>query len=304
MDLDDIRLFVKVAELKSFVAAAKELRIQTSLLSRSIARLEASLGTRLLHRTTRKVSLTEEGQQFLQETSRGLEAIHSAVDSLNSTHGKARGKLRITSPIEIGQLLIENALPGFFEAYPEVQMEWDFLAGQKSPLESNADLSIRADHSIEQSLIEKRIGSLTVHAFKSPAFPLAIGKKPTLKELEGLPWIIYNRGPLVTNQSKVQLMIEGTLVEIYPRNVRFRTNSLVSVRQLILQGLGIGLLPGPLSDPDIAVGKLTPVLPNYLKGQEINFYAVYPTREYLAPKVRVLIDWLVNHFPKNQSKHK
>jgi DNA-binding transcriptional LysR family regulator len=299
MDLDDIRLFVKVAELKSFVRAATELRIQNSLLSRRVARLEASLGVRLLQRTTRRVSLTQEGAQFLAETLRGLEQIHSAVDSLNSIHGVPKGKVRVSSGIEIGQYLVENLLPKFFDKYPEIQVEWELFSGNRNLIESGIDLAIRVGHSGEQSLIEKKIGSLSFQLFRSPKVSLNLSKKPTIEELEKLPWLIFSRDRFDIQRVKVSLWVGKSEVEIHPKNIRFRTNSLLSIRHTIINGQGIGLLPGPISDPEVATGRLVPILPNYLQGSTVDFYAVYPSKEYLAPKVRVLIDWLVGSFPED-----
>jgi len=302
MDLDDIRLFVKVAELKSFVRAATELRIQTSLLSRRVARLESTLGVRLLQRTTRRVSLTEEGARFLVETTRGLEQLHTAVDSLNSLHGAPKGKVRVASSIDIGQFLVEKAMANFFPKYPEIQIEWDLLGANKHLVENGIDLSIRVGRSQEQqSLIEKKIGSLESRVYRSPGFWLKLSKKPTIDELEQLPWLIFTRGPLDSQRVKLKLRLNKQEVEIHPKKIPFRTNSLLSVRHALVQGQGIGLLPSPISDPEIAIGRLVPVLPNYIDAPPIDVYAVYPTKEYLAPKVRALIDWLSENFPEIKS---
>jgi DNA-binding transcriptional LysR family regulator len=298
MDLDDIRLFVKVAELKSFVGAANELRIQTSSLSRRIGRLEAELGVRLLQRTTRQVSLTEEGERFFEQTAMGLSHLRSAVDALNSIHGVPRGKVRVCSPIEIGQYLVELALPGFFAKYPDIQIEWDFLSPSKDLVEKGFDLAIRVLHSPEQTLVEKRLGFLNGHVFRSPDFKFRLSKKPTIEELEALPWIVFTRGPLDSPRVEIELGMDGKLVSLHPRNIRFRTNSLISVRQLIMKGLGIGYLPTPISAPETATGRLVPVLPKYLNGPKLDIYAVYPSKEYLPPKVRVLIDWIAQEFPE------
>jgi DNA-binding transcriptional LysR family regulator len=299
MDIDDIRLFAKVAELKSFVKAATELRIQTSLLSRRVARLEATLGVRLLQRTTRRVSLTEEGARFYFETTRGLDQLHSAVDSLNSLHGVPKGKVRVSSPIEIGQFLVENAMSKFYSTYPDIQIEWDLLSATKSLIESGTDLTIRVGRSDDQqSLIEKKIGTLNLRLYRSPDFPFKLSKRPSMDELERLPWLVFTRGLLDSQRVKLPLRLRGEELEIYPKNIRFRTNSLMSIRYAIVQGNGIGLLPPQVSAPEVAAGRLVLVNPNFIDGPPVDVYAAYPTREYLAPKIRVLIDWLSKNFPK------
>jgi DNA-binding transcriptional LysR family regulator len=298
MDLDDIRLFVKVAERKSFVKAAEDLRIQTSLLSRRIARLEASLGVRLLQRTTRSVSLTEEGERFLFDSSPGIEQLNSAVDTLNSLHGIPKGKVKVSSPIEIGQLLIEVAMPGFLKKYPEVLVDWDFLTGNRSIVESGVDLAIRVNKPEELTTTGKKIGSLSLNLYRAPHFLLNLPKRPTLKQIEDLPWLIYSRGPLDSQKVKLKIFFGDKEYEISPKNIRVRTNSLVSIRHLIQQGLGVGLLPSPIAGAQDAAGKLVAILPKIVRQEGVDFYATYPSREYLSPKTRVLIDWLSEHFPK------
>jgi len=302
MELDDIRLFVKVAELKSFVKAATELRIQTSLLSRRVARLEATLGTRLLQRTTRRVSLTEEGTRFLSETTQGLDLLHSAVDSLNSLHGAPKGKVRVTSPIELGQFIVEHSMVNFYSKYPEVQVEWDFLSAGRNMIESGIDLAIRADRAQDQSVIEKKLGVIDFKVCRSPNLSIKLSKKPSVEELEKLPWIVFTRGPLGTQRAKFKLFVDKEEIELNPRNIPFRTNSLLSVRHATVQGNGIAMLPIPILNPEITAGTLVSVLPNVVDGPSIDVYAVYPSKEYLAPKVRVLIDWLSEHFPTSKAR--
>jgi DNA-binding transcriptional LysR family regulator len=297
MDLDDIRLFVKVAELKSFVKAATELRIQTSLLSRRIIRLEAALGVRLLQRTTRHVSLTEEGSQFLRETSSGLEQLNSAVDSLNSVHGEAKGRVRVSSPVDMGQYLMANVMPGFFSVYPGIQLEWDMYSHEKNLVEGGIDLSIRPFASDEMTLIEKKLGTIHFQLYRSSKFEIKIPKKITPEDLGKLPWVVFTPGPLEGKRINLKLKMGGQEKEIAAKNIRFRTNSLASVRDAVMQGLGIGLIVAPVADPEVAKGNLVPVRPEYISGYHVDFYAVYPSREYLTPKVRALLDWMSAKFP-------
>jgi DNA-binding transcriptional LysR family regulator len=297
MDIDDIRLFVKVAEYKSFVRAASELRLQTSLLSRRVARLEAALGVRLLQRTTRRVSLTEEGRKFLVQTTRGLDQLSAAVESLSSVHGAPQGKVRVAGPIELSQLLVEGVMPDFFRDYPDIQIEWDVLVQYSNMIESGVDLAIRATKPDEQTLVTKKIGSAKYRLFRAPHFKHSITRKTTAAELEKLPWAVFVTGPIEDQRASYSIHLGGVQKEIQPKNVRFRANSLSLVRNVLVQGLGIGFLPPAISDPETRAGRLIPILPDHILGPALNFYAVYPSREYLSPKVRVLVDWLTHRFP-------
>jgi DNA-binding transcriptional LysR family regulator len=102
-----------------------------------------------------------------------------------------------------------------------------------------------------------------------------------------------------TLRPKIQLETSQGPIEIQPKNIRFRTNSLMSVKYAMVNGVGIGLLPSPISEPEVEKGTLIPILPNALRGTTTEFYAVYPSREYLAPKVRVLLEWISERFPNH-----
>lgn len=297
MDLDDIRLFVKVAERRSFAKAAEDLRIQNSMLSRRIIRLEAALGVRLLQRTTRRVSLTEEGSRFFAEAKHGLTQLHAAVDSMQAVHGAAQGTLRISSPIDIGQFLVPPVLPGFLATYPDVHVEWDMISFDENLMEKGFDVTIQAVLPVEQSLITRRLGWLPLQAYRSPNLDLKLKKKPAPEELEALPWLQFVRGPITSQRGHIDLVIGGTAQELYPGNVVFRSNSLGTIRDMIVNGTGVGILPEPMAAPELKRGTIVPLAPEHVSGVNIEFFAGYPSREYLAPKVRVFLDWLVAKSP-------
>lgn len=295
-DLEDLRLFSKVAELKSFVRAAQELRLQTSLLSRRVARLEATLGVRLLQRTTRRVSLTQEGEKFYREIQRSLGQLDHAVEALASTRTDPHGIVRVSSPVETGQYLAERVLPDFLKAYPAIELEWDFFANERSPLDPGLDLLIRITKPDEKSVVSRKIGSVRLRAYVSPK--LKLPRKLSVKDLEDLPWVIYSPDLYSeTNRPTITVSIAGKEHEIRPRKLPFRGNNLTAVKHLIIQGAGIGLLTPLVAQSDVKREVLVPFMTEAEWGEEITFYAIYPSREYLAPKVRVLVDWLAQNFP-------
>lgn len=296
-DLEDLRLFAKVAEHQSFVRAAQELRLQPSLLSRRVARLEATLGVRLLQRTTRNVSLTEEGRRCFQDIQRGLNILNQAVDGIHALHEAPQGKVRISSPVDMGQYLIENVLPGFFKAYPSIEIEWDLFAEDRNPIEYGLDLVIRAFRPTEKSLISRKLGSLRFQSFISSGFKHSLKQRPTLKELEALPWVLFSPELFETVRPTLHFSMQGKIYEIHPKKIPFRANNLTAVRHAIVQGLGIGLLPTSVSSPEVKAGRLIPCLTQLLWEPEIEIYAAYPSRQYITSKVRVLMDWLATHFP-------
>ncbi|MDR3606990.1 MAG: LysR family transcriptional regulator [Oligoflexia bacterium] len=293
-----LRLFVKVAELKSFVRAAQELRLQTSLVSRRIVRLEASVGVQLLQRTTRNVSLTQDGERFYEEIRRSLEHLEQAVDSLLSTRMKPRGVVRVSSPVETGQYLVQKVLPGFFKAYPEIELEWDFFANERSPLDPGLDLLIRATQPEEKTVISRKIGTVRYSAYASPRLKNLLKQKMPVKDLDDLPWVLYSSDLFFeTSRPTIRVSIAGRTHEIRPKKIVFRGNNMTAVKHMIIHGAGVGLLTPLVAQPELKQESLVPFMPEAEWGKEFDFYAIYPARQYLPPKVRVLVDWLERYFP-------
>lgn len=294
-DYETLKYFDKVAETLSFVQAANDLNIQKSLLSRRIAELESQMGVRLFHRTTRKVTLTEEGQAFLQEIHDGVKIFEQAIESIQSTRSAPQGTVRISTSVEFGLHLLEHVMPGFSETYPLVKIEWDFSGEQRNLLQHRLDLVIRAGHPKEDSLIAHKIGAVRFRAFVSPILKLPKVKKIDVEVLEQLPWISFHPKNIKPVRDSLKLLIEGQEYAITPKNLApFRVNNLSAVKTLIQQGHGIGFLPHFILEKDIKEGTLKEFQPKIelITGAEL--FLAYPSKSFIPPKTKVLSDWIIS----------
>lgn len=294
-DYETLKYFNKVAETLSFVKAADDLNIQKSLLSRRIAELENQLGVRLFQRTTRKVSLTEEGQAFLQEVQDGVKIFEQAIESLQSTKSAPQGTVRISTPVEFGLYLLEHVMPGFFEAYPQVKIEWDFSGEQRNLLQHRLDLVIRAGNPKEDSLIARKLGVIEFRAFVSSRFKIPKLKKIDIETLEKLPWITFHPQNLKPIREPLTLLVEGNEYAVIPKKTApYRANNLSAVKTLIEQGHGIGFLPAILFEKEIKSGSIREFSPKIELKTSGELFLVYPSKSFVPPKTKVLSEWIIS----------
>jgi len=166
-DLNAIRFFVKVVEKEGFTAAAKALDIPKSKVSRVVARLEEQLDTRLLERTTRHVRLTEAGRLFYQYAQRISAEAEQSESAMQSLSEKARGSLRVSASVSLGQFLLAPDLAEFLNSYPEVELDLELSNRRVDLIEENYDAAIRAGKLIDSSLIAKRLGHACIQFYAS-----------------------------------------------------------------------------------------------------------------------------------------
>lgn len=294
-DYETLKYFHKVAETLSFVKAAADLNIQKSLLSRRIAELESQMGVRLFHRTTRKVTLTEEGQAFLQEVQEGVKIFEQAIESIQSTRSAPQGTVRISTPVEFGLYLLEYVMPGFFETYPLVKIDWDFSGELRNLLQHRLDLVIRGGHPKEDSLIARKIRPVQFRAFVSPNLNLPKMKKIDVESLEQLPWIVFQSQNLKPARDTIKLSIEGTEYSITRKNIApYKANNLTAIKTIIQQGHGIGFLPHFIFEKDIKEGTIKEFSPRIEWQTQTDLFLVYPSKIFIPPKTKVLSDWIIS----------
>lgn len=294
-DYETLKYFNKVAETLSFVQAANDLNIQKSLLSRRIAELESQMGVRLFHRTTRKVALTEEGEAFLQEVHDGVRIFEQAIESVQSTRSKPQGTVRISTPVEFGLYLLEHVMPGFFETYPLVKIEWDFSGEQRNLTQHRLDLVIRAGHPKEDALIARKIGPVHFRAYVSPKLNLSKMKKLDTETLEQLPWITFHRHSAKPGRDELKLLVSGKEYFVKPKNsTPCKVNNLTAIKTMIQQGHGIGFLPHFLFAKDVNEGSLKEFSPRIEWQTGTELFVVYPSKSFIPPKTKVLSDWIIS----------
>lgn len=286
MNFDGISEFVYVAETTSFTQAAKKLNISTAHVSRRITALEQRLNVKLLYRTTRKVSLTQEGQLFYQHCRSVLDGIEEAERVVTNLQQKPQGHIKLTAPVTYGEQKILPLVNDFIQQHNEVQVS-AYLSNQKVDMvEQGFDLAIRLGKLADSTLMAKKLGSRTNYLCASPQYLEQYGMPHSLSELNGhsclLGTLDYWRFKVAGKEKTIK--VKGSL----------RYNNGTGLTDAALKGLGIVQLPDYYVKDFIAQGKLLPLLSQFQEADE-GIWAVYPHNRQLSPKIRALVDYLSKH---------
>ena len=292
----EMQTFAAVVDAGSFVKAADALGVSKAAVSRYVGDLEARLGVRLLHRTTRRLSLTGEGQVFYARSKELLAGVDEAEAEITSRSGAASGLLRINAPVTFG---IRHLAPlwGLFRArYPNVTLDVTLADRVVDLVEEGYDVAIRIATLPSSTLISKRLATTRMVLCASPDYLKAHGAPRRPAELTAHAVISYSywstrdewhfNGP----QGHVSVKTQPCL----------HTNSGDTCRAAALAHQGIILQPTFLVGDDLAAGTLVELMPEF-RSIELGIYAIYPTRKHVSPKVRALIDFLAEHFEQTRS---
>jgi DNA-binding transcriptional LysR family regulator len=290
----DLRAFSRIAQLRSVSAAARELKMPKSSVSRSLARLEEALGVPLLERSTRHLRLTDAGTLFLPHATRLLSDMEEAETALRDFAGTARGTLRVSAPLAYVSTLLTPLLPGFLLRYPEVRVVLDLNHRNVDMLAEDIDLVIRMGPLADSSLVARRLPPVHMWLCASPQYVARKGMPVRVADLLVHEVIDRIDGP---NEWVFDLPDQGQVrITLHPRAVS--PEPAVGMA-LILGGAGIGLLPSFMAEPAIAEGGLLRIFPESLP-QTVEAHALYPSHRSLSAKVRVFIDALVTHLSPPQ----
>ncbi|WP_115513991.1 LysR family transcriptional regulator [Xanthomonas arboricola] len=286
--LDAMRVFTAVAERSGFSAAADALDRSTANVTRQVAALEQRLGTRLLNRTTRRVSLTSAGTAYYQ---RCLQLL-ADLDDLEATIGaqalEPSGVLRVNAPVSYGIERLGALLPGFRARYPQVELDLSLTDRLVDMVEEGFDVAIRIPRQPAPMLIARQLGKVRLLPCAAPAYLARAGTPRHPSDLAGHECLLYQYSP-----SGDELRFHGPDGDVDVRiHGGLRANNGHVLNAAALAGQGIVMQPDFLADAHIASGRLLRILPDYQLG-EIGIFAVYASRSHLAPKVRSFIDYLL-----------
>jgi DNA-binding transcriptional LysR family regulator len=283
---DDYILFVAIIEQESMVRAAEHLGMPKATVSRRLTNLEAALGQRLLLRTTRRLTLTEFGQEFLDHCRRVAEEVASTRDFVRSQEMKPRGRLRVSMPGEYAIQNFSRAFATFIETYPEIQLELDLSSRRVDLIGERFDLAIRMGTlDSDATLVARKIDEQSFGLYASPIY-LALHpapKHPDDLEHHAAVRLLSARGSAVP----WKLMRGKAVWEGVPPG-RLTLNSLDVIQQLILDGAGIGALPDRFAAEDVRLKRLVRVLPEWCL-PAVPAWAVMPMRRYLPAKTRTFL---------------
>lgn len=290
MDLNDAALFAEVVAHGSFTAAADALGMQVSTVSRRVARLERDLDVRLLHRTTRTLSLTDAGRVYHDVAITGLARLDAAAAAVQELQQEPRGTIRVTSVTGMQRFAWE-LLDGFMHAHPHVRVVLDLTEQLVDLVGGGYDVALRTGHMPDSSLISCQVAETQSVLYAAPHYLAARGEPETPDGLREHTCILFGRAP--TGQWTLS---RGADIAVVPVEGRLASTSMATNFHACLAGLGIGYLPTVLGEPHIAAGRLVRVLPTWA-GAVNGLYVVYPSKRQLSPSVRAFISHVAHAAP-------
>lgn len=289
--LDDMAIFVRVVDCKSFTQAAERLGLSKSVVSRRLTELENRLGARLLNRTTRRLSLTEVGQAFYDRAVRILADVDEAEGAVGDHLASPRGKLRINAPVSFGTLHLAPAIAGLLERFPQMEVEMDLNDRYVDLVDEGFDVAVRIGRLRDSSLIARRLAPNRRAVIGGPGYFARRGRPAAPEDLLGHNCLIYTNTPVAdqwtfrVGEEIRSLKVSGCL----------RANNGEVLMDAVRQGIGLAIMPTFLCGPDIAAGRVETALDDCTISESA-VYAVYPHGRHLSPKVRVFVDFLADRF--------
>lgn len=286
MQWEGISEFVNVAETESFTQASKKLAISTAQVSRQVNALEKRLNIKLLYRTTRKVSLTEEGQIFYQHCRSVLDGLSAAERAITNLQSTPQGKIKLTAPVTYGEQHVLPLINNFMKQYNDIEVSAYLTNQQLDLIDENFDLAIRLGRLSDSSMMAKQLAKRTNYVCASPAYLDKYGIPHSLSELNKHNCLLGTREYWHFSDSgkEKNIRVKGKL----------RCNSGFSLVDAALKGLGMVQLPDYYTKEHLVKGSLISVLDNY-KAPDEGIWAVYPQNRHLSPKIRLLVEYLITH---------
>jgi DNA-binding transcriptional LysR family regulator len=294
LDLNHVSTFVRVVEDGSFTAAARALGAPKSSVSRSVAQLERDLGVKLLHRTTRKLHLTDAGMAFHQRVSRALAEIQEATTRTSDLQRELRGDIRVTAPIDLGVWAIAGIVARFVRRHPDVHVEVRLSSRVVDLVAEGFDLAVRAGPLRDPSLVARRVGDLELGLYVSSKYLARRGQPASVADLSAHDVVVLRseNGTLAWHLTSTS----GEEKHVDPTGA-IAADDMSFVKKAVLAGGGIALMPTFYCAREIISGKLVRVLPDWRFNSSM-LNVVYPSGRYVPHRVIVLRDYLVKELGK------
>lgn len=289
--LENMQLFVKVAELGSITKTADHYNIAKSAVSRRLAELEGNLGIKLIQRTTRKSHLTEAGELYLQKCHYFIGEITALNNQLVSEKQSLSGTLKIAVPLSFGIMHLIPALDEFLTEHEQLKLDIDFSERKVDMIEEGFDLAFRIGNLQDSSFKARKITRIKHTLCASKDYLEKNGQPKNLNELKKHKLLKYSDTP----SSGFTLMSADGKSHLVNMETRYRSNNGDFLKQMALSGHGITILPSFITGEQIKSGKLVQLLPDF-QSIPMHAYALYPNNQYLPQKVRMLIDFLIEKF--------
>ncbi len=286
-----MKVFCRVVQAGSFIAAANQLHLSAAMTSRHVSHLERHLNARLLHRNTRNLSLTEAGKLYYDYCQQVLDQLEEVEATIGQVTKMPKGQLKITAPVPLAVGHMVAPLQRYMDLYPEVVLDLNVSDREESLAEEAFDLALRIEHEPNPSLIARPLCPIRYALVCSPGYIERYGEPKTPADLNQHHTIAYNyalggdhwnfKGP----QGEMSLTIEPVM----------RVNHGEMGRRAAIAGVGIAILPTFIVGDDLRAGRLVPLMLDYVK-PDTTLYALYLSRQFLSAKVRTFIDFMVEWF--------
>lgn len=288
--IDLFRVFARVVELASFTRAADSLAMPRSSVSAAVAELEGRVRARLLHRTTRRVSLTQDGVAFYERCLRVIADVEETENLFRQNGTKPSGKLRIDVPGRIARLIIAPALPAFLDDYPDIDIDLGATDRAVDLVEERIDCVLRVGPRVDSALIAAPVGELLLINVASPNYLAKRGKPESPNDLDD-HWAVNYASPS-TGRIEPWEWLEGGVMRTRPMRGRVTVNNAESYIACCLAGLGLIQIPAYDVQTHLDAGELIEVMPGH-RAEPLPMTLLYPHRRHLSRRVQVFADWLI-----------
>ncbi len=288
----DMQMFIRVVEAGSISGAAERLEIAKSAVSRRLAELESRLGAQLLHRTTRRLNLTDSGRAFLERAQTLLADLEEAEAAVSQAHTALKGRLRVALPLSFGLLHLAPLIEAFMALHPDVEFDLDFNDRQIDLMQEGFDLAIRIANLPDSSLIARRLAPIRHLLSASPAYLAAHGTPTRPEDLKHHFCLAYSNLP---NPGLWPYRTKDGVAGSVQVQVKLKANNGDFLCQAALAGQGLILHPTFYLRDALRSGALVAVLTD-IAWPELNAYAVYPPTRHLSSRVRAFVDFLAASF--------
>lgn len=288
MDLNLLQIFAKIAEYQSFTKAAKSLGIEKSTASNKISQLEKTLGTRLLHRTTRSVTLTEAGEVYYRYCQHIIESAQEANEFAQTFSNEPQGILRISAPLDFGFMLVKHAFQEFMLLHPKIKLDLFFTERNVDLVREQFDLALRIEQAQlpDSTLIAKKLFDIDLGFFASPQFIQQYGEIKTLEEAQEKPFILFK-----TDHGTIfKLLHNNKSVDFQPQ-ASMMINDVLSCLAAAENGQGITVAPSCIALDAVANNRLVPILTE-VKFPISSLYMEYPNRQWIPSKLKVFLEFM------------
>lgn len=286
-NLTSIAVFRAVVDSGSFAGAADMLGIARSVVSRRVSSLEAEMQTRLLHRTTRRIALTEAGQRFYGRVSEALDAIEEARNEVGSLRDEPSGKLVASVPMSFGLMHVLPAMPAFRRRFPKVELELRFDDRQANLLKDGVDLALRIADLTQSSLVARRLAKVRHVVVASPSYIAKCGAPRHPSDLAERECLVYT----LRSSPRRWRFRQGDIGQDVDVRGHFEANNSLALREMLFAGMGIAHVPLYLVANDLQNGQLSPLLEDW-QTHDLDLCIVYPTRKHVARTVRAFIAFM------------